>query len=64
MVWLLVISFWGAIVSGYFKINANPNADYILGFTVVFQIVSIIGLVSKWSTHLTKSEARFIENRN
>ncbi len=57
MIWLLVMSFWGAILGGYFKINDNPNSDYILGLAIVFLIVAIIGLLSKWSTHLTQSEA-------
>ena len=60
----MVMSFWGAILGGYFKINDNPNADLILGLAVVFQIVAIIGLLSKWSTYLTQSEASAIKNRH
>lgn len=64
MISLLVMSFWGAILGGYFKINDNPNAVYILVLAVIFQIAGIIGLLSKWSTYLTQSEAIAIKNRH
>ena len=64
MIGLLGMSFWGAILGGYFKINDNPNADYILALAIIFQIAGIIGLLSKWSTYLTQSEAIAIKNRH
>jgi hypothetical protein len=64
MIWLLVMSFWGAILGGYFKINDNPNADYILALAIIFLIAGISGLISKWSTYLTRSEAEVIKNRH
>ena len=64
MISLLVMSFWGAILGGYFKINDNPNAVYILVLAIIFQIAGIIGLMSKWSNYLTQSEAIAIKNRH
>lgn len=64
MIWLLVMGFWGAILGGYFKINDNPNADYILILAIIFLIAGILGLLSKWSTYLTRSEAEVIKNRH
>ncbi len=64
MIWLLVMSFWGAILGGYFKINDNPNADYILALAIIFLIAGIFGMLSKWSTYLTRSEAEVIKNRH
>lgn len=64
MICLLIMSFWGAILGGYFKINDNPNAVYILVLAIIFQIAGIIGLLSKWSTYLTQSEAIAIKNRH
>lgn len=64
MIILLVMSFWGAILGGYFKINDNPNANYILALAIIFLVAGIIGLRSKWSKYLTRSEAEVIKNRH
>lgn len=57
MISLLGMSFNGAIAGAFLKIHDNPNGDYLLVLAIVFQIAGIIGLLSKWSTHLTQSEA-------
>ncbi len=64
MIGLLVMSFWGAILGGYFKINDNPNADFILVLAIIFLTAGIFGLRSKWSTYLTRSEAEVIKNKH
>jgi hypothetical protein len=56
MLRLLFLSFSGAILGGYFKINDNPNAELILGLAILFQVVAVIGLVSNWSRQRTPSD--------
>jgi hypothetical protein len=57
MLRLLFLSVSGALKGGYFKINDNPNAEWILGLAILFQIVAVIGLASNWSRHRTISES-------
>lgn len=64
MISFLVMSFGGGMAGAFLKIQDNPNGDYLLVLAIVFQIAGIIGLLSKWSTHLTQSDARLIENRH
>lgn len=45
MLKLILLSISGGAVGGYFKINDNPNADYILAFAIVFKFLGIIGLL-------------------
>jgi len=45
MLKLILLSFWGAILGGYFKINGNPNGDIILAGAILFKFMGIIGLV-------------------
>lgn len=56
MLRLLFLSFSGAFIGGYFKINDNPNADLILGLAILFQVVAVIGLASNWSRQRTQSD--------
>lgn len=42
---LILMSFWGAILGGYFKINGNPNGDYILMCAILFHLLGIAGLI-------------------
>ncbi|MFC3879071.1 hypothetical protein ACFOSV_02735 [Algoriphagus namhaensis] len=58
MLRLLFLSVWGAILGGYFKLNDNPNADWILGLAILFQLISVIALASNWSRQRTISESK------
>ncbi|MDI1324298.1 MAG: hypothetical protein PSV36_16215 [Algoriphagus sp.] len=64
MISLLVMSVGGAMAGAFLKIHDNPNGDYLLVLAIIFQIAGIIGLLSKWSTYLTQSEAIAIKNRH
>jgi hypothetical protein len=64
MISLLVISVGGAMAGAFLKIHDNPNGDYLLVLAIIFQIAGIVGLLSKWSTYLTQSEAIAIKNRH
>ncbi len=56
MIRLLLMSFSGAILGALLKINGNPNADCILGAAILIQFISVVGLVSRWSSYRTRSE--------
>ncbi|GAB3233520.1 hypothetical protein GCM10027454_38020 [Algoriphagus aestuariicola] len=45
MLKLILLSFWGAILGSYFKINGNPNGDIILACAIIFKFTGIIGLL-------------------
>ncbi|MEB2776642.1 hypothetical protein SYJ56_15060 [Algoriphagus sp. D3-2-R+10] len=53
---LLLLSMSMAFFGAYFKISDNPNADLILGSSMILQVVSIAGLLSKWASYRTRSE--------
>jgi hypothetical protein len=57
MLRLLFLSFSGAIIGGYFKINDNPDAHLILGLAILFQLIAVIGLASNWSRYRTIGES-------
>ena len=42
---LLLLSYFGAFLGGYFKITGNPNGDIILLAAIIFQILGVVGLV-------------------
>lgn len=42
---LILLSIWGAILGGYFKISGNPNGDYILIMAILFKFLGIGGLI-------------------
>lgn len=42
---LILLSYWGAILGGYFKINGNPNGDYILMGAILFHLFGLTGLI-------------------
>lgn len=50
LVQLLILSFWAGILGAFFKINGNPNGEILLIAGMVTQIISVIGLTSKWAT--------------
>ncbi|WP_139316549.1 hypothetical protein [Algoriphagus marinus] len=58
MLRLLFLSFSGGIIGGYFKIMDNPNSDWMLGITILFQLIAVFGLASNWSRNLTISESK------
>ncbi|MFN3997001.1 hypothetical protein [Algoriphagus sp.] len=45
MLQLILMSYFGAILGAYFKINENPNADYILIAAIVFKLLGVLGLI-------------------
>lgn len=45
MLKLILLSISGGAIGAYFKINDNPNADYILACAIVFKFTGIIGLL-------------------
>lgn len=45
MLKLILLSLWGAILGGYFKITGNPNGDYILILAILFKFLGIAGLI-------------------
>ncbi|WP_268035646.1 hypothetical protein [Algoriphagus sp. PAP.12] len=51
LVQLLILSFWAGILGTFFKITGNQNGEILLIAGMIFQIVSVAGLVSKWSNH-------------
>lgn len=42
---LILLSCWGTILGGYFKINGNPNGDYILIGAILFHLLGVAGLI-------------------
>ncbi|MHA7131579.1 hypothetical protein [Algoriphagus namhaensis] len=52
---LLLSAFW-AIAGAYLKISGHEFADWLLGLSILGQILSVIGLVSKWSRYRVISE--------
>ncbi len=53
---LLLLSVSMIFFGAYFKINGKPNPDLILGSAIILQVISIVGLVSKWAKNRTMSE--------
>jgi intracellular septation protein A len=53
---LLLLSVSIVFFGAYFKINGKPNTDSILGSAMILQVISIVGLVSKWAKNRTISE--------
>jgi peptidoglycan/LPS O-acetylase OafA/YrhL len=53
---LLLLSVSMVIFGAYFKINGKSNGDLILILAMIFQVISIIGLLSKWAKSRTISE--------
>lgn len=45
MLQLIFMSYFGAILGAYFKINGNPNGDYILIAAIAFKFLGILGLI-------------------
>lgn len=45
MLKLILLSYWGAILGGYFKINDHQYADYILSCAIIFHLLGIAGLI-------------------
>lgn len=45
MLKLILLSYWGAFLGAYFKINGNPNGDYILMMAILFKFLGIAGLI-------------------
>jgi hypothetical protein len=45
MLKLILLSYWGAFLGAYFKINDHPNADYILILAILLNFLGIAGLV-------------------
>lgn len=45
MLQLIFMSYFGAILGAYFKINGNPNGDYILIAAIGFKFLGVLGLV-------------------
>ncbi len=45
MLKLILFSYWGAFLGAYFKINGNPNGDYILMMAILFKVFGIAGLI-------------------
>ena len=53
---LLLLSVTMIFFGAYLKINNKPNTDLILGSTMILQVFSIVGLLSKWAKYKTISE--------
>ncbi len=45
MLQLIAMSYFGAMLSAYFKINGNSNGDYILMMAILFKFLGIAGLI-------------------
>lgn len=45
MLQLILMSYFGAILGIYFKINGNPNGDYILIAAMAFKFLGVLGLI-------------------
>jgi hypothetical protein len=45
MLRLLLLSYSGAFIGGYFKIQGNENADFILAGAILFKLTAIFGLL-------------------
>lgn len=54
LVKLIILSFWAGILGAFFKINGNSNGEILLIAGIVTQIISVIGLTSKWATFCPK----------
>lgn len=57
---VLLLSVSAAFAGAYFKINDLPNADLILGSAMILHVISVAGLMSKWASYRTRSEASSI----
>lgn len=42
---LILLSYWGAFLGAYFKINDHPNGDYILMLAILLKFLGIAGLI-------------------
>lgn len=45
MLQLIAMSYFGAMLGAYFKINGNSNGDYILMMAILFKFLGIAGLI-------------------
>ncbi len=45
MLQLIFMGYFGAILGAYFKINGNPNGDYILIEAIAFKFLGMLGLI-------------------
>ena len=45
MLGLLFLSYSGASIGAYFKIQGNENGDFILAGAILFKLAAIIGLL-------------------
>ncbi|MFM2249111.1 MAG: hypothetical protein RLZZ358_38 [Bacteroidota bacterium] len=45
MLGLLLLSFLGVFIGGYFKIQGNWNADFILAGAILFKVTAVFGLL-------------------
>jgi hypothetical protein len=45
MLKLILLSYFGAMLGAYFKLNGNPNGDYILFTAIIFKIIGVFGLL-------------------
>ena len=45
MLRLLLLSYSGAFIGGYFKIQGNENADFILAGAILFKVTAVFGLL-------------------
>ncbi|WP_339758017.1 hypothetical protein [Algoriphagus aquimarinus] len=58
---VLLLSVSLVFFGAYFKINDHPNADLILGSAMILHVISIAGLLSKWASYRTRSEASTLD---
>ncbi|WP_339701315.1 hypothetical protein [Algoriphagus aquimarinus] len=58
---LLLLSVSVMFFGAYFKINGKPNTDLILGSAMILQVISIVGLASKWASYRTRSEVSTLD---
>ena len=45
MLVLLLLSYSGAFIGGYFKIQGNENGDFILAGAILFKLIAVFGLL-------------------
>lgn len=45
MLGLLLLSYSGAFIGGYFKIEGKENADFILAGAILFKVIAVFGLL-------------------
>ena len=53
---ILLLSIFWALAGAYLKVNHHDSADLLLALAILGQIVSVIGLLSKWSKYRVISE--------